>query len=152
MKCSFGKRARAGTGRGRRRALTLLEVMVAMAIASAGFAAVAGGLVQAQRARLRSTQAEAELALARALTEEAYLGLMPEEQADRTDPGVRRWTGLREGLAWEVKISLQAVKGLQAARAGEAAGPAPGGLNTPMLAMDVIETSVGRVELMTVRW
>lgn len=126
--------------------------MVAMAIASAGFAAVAGGLVQAQRARLRSGQADAELALARALVEEAYLGLLPEDQAARPESGVRVWTGERGGMTWEARISLQAVRGLQAARAGEAAGMEAGALNTPMLAMDVIGVKVGRVELTTVRW
>lgn len=123
-----------------------------MAIASAGFAAVAGGLVQAQRARMRATQAEAELALARTLVEEAYLGLLPETQAERPEQGVRRWAGERAGLAWEVRIALQGVKGLQAARAGEAAGVEPGALSTPLLAMDVIDVKVGRVALTTVRW
>ncbi len=125
---------------------------MSLAIASAGFGAVATGLVQSQRARARATEAEAELALARSLVEEAYLGLMPEQEADRSEPGVRRWKGERGGLAWEVTIALQAVQGLQAARVGEAAGVEAGALSTPMLAMDVINAKAGRVELTTVRW
>ncbi len=126
--------------------------MVALAIASAGFGAVATGLIQSQRARVRATEAEAELALARALVEEAYLGLMPEQEADRSEQGVRRWKGERSGRAWEVAMSLQAVKGLQAARVGVAAGVEAGALSTPMLAMDVVRVKVGKVELTTVRW
>ncbi|MBL0921332.1 MAG: type II secretion system protein [Phycisphaerales bacterium] len=149
MRCSSADRARRVRAR---RGFTLLEVLVALLIAAAGFGAVLAGLAGAQRASRRAEEGRRELEVARALVEEAFLGVLPADAFVGRAPegGADEWQGQRAGVDWTVRVGVSATRGMNTAQEAPALG-SRGGEDT-LLEMRVIHVRAGRVELSTVQW
>src|SRR5690606_33599350 len=88
------------------RGVSLLEALVALSIAVAGLAVALTAVAQSARASEAVERSRREVALAKALVEEAFLGLMSEEQKAESTASADIWRGVDErGLGWEVTIT-----------------------------------------------
>lgn len=156
MKCSSAESAFPGRRRARR-GFTLLEVLVALLIAAGGFGAVLAGLAGAQRAGQRADEARRELEVARALVEEAFLGVLPKEAfVGRAEQGGDEWKGERSGVDWTVRVIASATRGMNTVDGDQPLGGRVSGIveqsSEILLEMRVIQVRAGRVDISTVQW
>lgn len=156
MKCSSAEYAIPGRRRARR-GFTLLEVLVALLIAAGGFGAVLAGLAGAQRAGQRADEARRELEVARALVEEAFLGVLPQDSyIGRAEKGGDEWKGERSGVEWTVRVLSTATRGMNTVGSNEPLGGRVSGVVDPsaeiLLEMRLIQVRAGRVDISTVQW
>jgi type II secretory pathway pseudopilin PulG len=136
------------------RGVSLLETLVALSIAVAGLAVALTAVAQSARASEAVERSRREVALAKALVEEAFLGLMSEEQKAESTASADIWRGVDErGLAWEVTITSSLMGAFNAradgaeAGLGQIQGVAPG-----QMVVEMITVRVGSTELRTTRW
>lgn len=154
-------RVRGGVGsrrgrRGRAAGLTMLETMIALLVAAAGFGAIMTALSQSKRAEASATRAERELALAKNLLEQAFVGALPQTLVTRPSAGVERWTGVTDGIAWQVETHATVMKGFDLRKRDPAlaalAIPSEGDAGGPVFTADLLRVHVGRVTLSAARW
>lgn len=137
-----------------RRGIGLLETLVALTLAVAGLSVGLAAISQSVRAQRVIDRSRAETTLARSLAEEAFLGLLPQEEKADSTASADIWRGVSDqGIEWEVQVR-STLMGSFNARApgadeglGQFRGVAPG-----QVVVELIVVRAGNTEIRTTRW
>jgi type II secretory pathway pseudopilin PulG len=147
--------SRAVTKRPRaRRGVGLLETLVALTLAVAGLSVALAAISQSVRAQRVIERSRAETTLARSLVEEAFLGLLPQEEKADSTGSADIWRGVSpEGIEWEVQVRSTLMGSFNAQAIdtegglGQFRGMAPG-----QVAIELVVVRAGNTEVRTTRW
>lgn len=138
---------------GARRGVSLLETLVALTLAVAGLAVSLAAISQSVRAQRTIDRSREEVAQARALVEEAFLGVLPWDEIDDSTDSADIWRGQTEsGIDWEVRVTASSIGSFNArADLGEGLGEVQG-VASGQMAVQMITVRVGNTVLRTTRW